>query len=138
MVAKLMKHLKQAQSSTSSTIKQIRSIKHIGRDDYYKQSTEYENDDDCYIYEIFQMNTTRFHANFGHINDIIGEEEWLHGEVNCLCNIASSRIISLSWGAKKKESRNSPDSCICVNDRVTIANHNLLKFAALTKGHNWL
>ncbi len=34
--------------------------------------------------------------SFGQINDIIGDEEWLQGEVNCLCNIASSQIISLS------------------------------------------
>ncbi len=48
---KLLKHSKQIQSST---IKQIRSIRHIRRDDFYKQSTEYKNEDDCYIYEIFQ------------------------------------------------------------------------------------
>ncbi len=40
-----------------------------------------------------------------------------------MCNIASSRIISLSWGAKKKEPKNSSNSCICVGDCVTVANH---------------
>ncbi len=89
---KLMKHLQQEESST---IKQIRLIRHIGRDDFYKQSTKYENDDDCYIYEIFQRNNTKFYVNLGQISGIIGEEEWLHLEVNCLCNIASSWIISL-------------------------------------------
>jgi hypothetical protein len=48
---KSSKHLKQAQSTT---IKQIRLIRHIGRDNFYNQSTEYENDNDCYIYKIFQ------------------------------------------------------------------------------------
>ncbi len=43
---------------------------------------------------------------FGQINDIIGDEEWLQEEGNCLCNIASSQIISLSLGAKNKESTN--------------------------------
>ncbi len=43
--------------------------------------------------------------------------------MNYLCNIALSRIISLSWGAKKKESKNSRNSCLCVGDRVTVANH---------------
>jgi hypothetical protein len=117
---KLSKHLKHIQSTT---IKQIRLIRHIGRDDFYNQSTEYENDDDCYIYVIFQTNNTKFYVNLGQISDIIVEEEWLHGEVNCLCNIASSRIISLSWGAKKKESNNSPNSCFHVGDRVTVTNH---------------
>jgi hypothetical protein len=74
-------------------------------------------------YEIFQANNTKFYVNLGQFCDIIGEEEWLHGEVNCLCNIALSRIISLSWGAKKKESKNSPNSCLCVGDLVTVENH---------------
>ncbi len=75
------------------------------------------------IYGIFQTNSTKFYVQFGQINHIIGEDKWLHGEVNCLCNIASSCIISLSWGAKTKESKNSPDSYLCVGDRVTVANH---------------
>ena len=98
-------------------------MRHIGRDNLYNQSTEYENENDCYIYEIFQTNNTKFYVNLGHISDIIGEEEWLHGEANCLCSIVLSRIISLSWGAKKKESKNSPNSCLCVGDLVTVENH---------------
>ncbi len=58
--------------------------------------------------------------SFGQINDIIGDEEWLQGEGNCLCNIASSRIISLSLGAKKKESTNFDALCICVGDHVKV------------------
>jgi hypothetical protein len=65
-----------------TTIKQIRLIWHIGRDDFYNQSTEYEDDDDCYIYEIFQTNNTKCYVNLGQISDIIREEEWLHGKVN--------------------------------------------------------
>ncbi len=37
------------------------------------------------------------------IYDIVAEEDWIHGESNCLVNLASSRMIMLSWGAKKKE-----------------------------------
>jgi hypothetical protein len=40
-----------------------------------------------------------------------------------LCNIASSQIISLSWGAKKKESTLSDALCICEGDRVSVENH---------------
>ncbi len=61
--------------------------------------------------------------NFGQINDVIGEEEWLQGEVNCLCNIASSQIISLFWGAKKKEPKSSDALCFCVGDHASVENH---------------
>ncbi len=49
-LARLIKHLKKAQSSN---IKQVRFIWHIGRLDIYDNSREYEIEDDCYIYEIF-------------------------------------------------------------------------------------
>ncbi len=84
-LARLMNHLKKTQSSK---IKQIRFIRRIGRLDIYDNSTEYDIEDDCHICEIFLENS---------INDIIGDEEWLQGESDCLCNIASSQIISLSW-----------------------------------------
>jgi hypothetical protein len=119
-LVKLTKHLKKAQSSN---IKQIRFIRHIGRLDINENSREYESKDDCYIYEIFLENDTSQYVNFGQINDIIGEEEWLQGEVNNLCNIASSQIISLSWGAKKKESKNSDGLCMYVDDCVGLENH---------------
>jgi hypothetical protein len=45
------------------------------------------------------------------------------GEGNCLCNIASSQIISLSLGAKKKESTSFDALCICEGDRVSVENH---------------
>ncbi len=61
--------------------------------------------------------------SFRQINDIIGDEEWLQREGNCLCNIASSRIISLSLGAKKKESTNFDALCICVGDCVSVENN---------------
>ncbi len=86
-LARLMKHLKKAQSSN---IKQIRFIRHIGRLDIYDDSREYEIEDDCHIYEIFLENNITHYVNFGQINDIIGDGKWLQGEVICLCNIASS------------------------------------------------
>jgi hypothetical protein len=45
-LARLMKHLKKAQSSN---IKQIRFIRHIVRLDIYDNSREYEIEDDCHI-----------------------------------------------------------------------------------------
>jgi hypothetical protein len=115
-----MKHLKKAQSSN---IKQIRFIRHIGRLNMYDNSREYEVEDDCYIYKIFLENNITHYLKFGQINDIMGDEEWLRGEANCLCNIASSQIISFSWGAKKKESTHSDALCICEGDHVSVENH---------------
>ncbi len=39
-----------------------------------------------------------------------------------MCNIASSQIISLSLGAKKKESTNYDALCVCVGDCVSVEN----------------
>jgi hypothetical protein len=119
-LVKLMKHLKKAQSIN---IKQIRFMRHIGRLDIYENLREYKCEDDCHIYEIFLENHTTHYVNFGQMNDVIGDDECLQGEVNCLCNIASSCIISLSWGAKKKESTNSDALCVCVDDCVSVENH---------------
>jgi hypothetical protein len=82
-----MKHPKKAQSSN---IKQIRFIRHIGRLDIYDNSREYDIEDDSHIYEIFLENGITHYVHFGQVNDIIGDEEWLQGEVICLYNIASS------------------------------------------------
>ncbi len=80
-----MRHLKKTQSSN---IKQIRFIQHIERLDIYDNSTEYENEDDYYIYEVILEKNVTHYVSFGQIHDIIGDEEWLQGEGNCLCNIA--------------------------------------------------
>jgi hypothetical protein len=119
-LARLRKHLKKAQSSN---IKLIRFIRHIGRLDIYDNSREYEIEDDCYIYEVILENNLTHYVSFREINDMIGDEEWLQGEGNCLCNIASSQIISLSLGAKKKESTNFDALCICVGDHGSVENH---------------
>ncbi len=40
-----------------------------------------------------------------------------------MCNIASSQIISFSWGAKKNEATNFDGLCVCVGDCVSVENH---------------
>jgi hypothetical protein len=52
--------------------------------------------------------------------DVIGEEGWMKGELNCICNIASSRIVTLSWGAKKKSRHFSQ---LSIGDDVIVSNH---------------
>jgi hypothetical protein len=86
-LARLMRHLKKAQSIN---INQIRFIRHIGRLDIDDNSREYEIEDDSYIYEVILENGLTHYVSFGQIHDIIGDEEWLQGEGNCLFNIASS------------------------------------------------
>jgi hypothetical protein len=119
-LTRLMKHLKKAQSSN---IKQIRFIRHIGRLDIYNNSQECEVEDDCYLYEVILENDLTHYVSFGQIIDIVGDEEWLQEEGNCLCNIASSRIISLSLRVKKKESTNVDALCVCEGDCVSVENH---------------
>ena len=52
--------------------------------------------------------------------DIIGEEEWMKGELNCICNIASGRKVSLTWGLKKKSSDRSQ---LSIGDNIIVSNH---------------
>ncbi len=91
--------------------------------DIYDNSREYEIEDDYYIYEVILENDLTHYVSFGQIHDSIGDEEWLQGESNCLCNIASSPIISLSLQVKKKESTNFDALCICEGDCVSVENH---------------
>jgi hypothetical protein len=55
--------------------------------------------------------------------DIVGEEDWIHGKVNCL----SSQTITLSWGARKKESIHQKsilsDKGLQVGNHVVVENH---------------
>jgi hypothetical protein len=60
-LVKLMRHLMKAQSSN---IKQIRFIRHIGRLDIYGNLTEYEIEDDCYIYEVILENNVTHYVSF--------------------------------------------------------------------------
>jgi hypothetical protein len=58
---------------------------------------------------------------------IVGEEDWIHGESNCLVNLASSQTITLSWGAKKKERieqrRVLSDEGLQIGNHVVVENH---------------
>ena len=58
---------------------------------------------------------------------LFGEEDWRHGESNCLVNLASGQTITLSWGAKKKERKEQRrvlfDESLQVGDHVFVENH---------------
>jgi hypothetical protein len=65
---------------------------------------------DKVIYDIVQTNGHKFSVKYSQISDIIGEEEWVDGEMNTLSNIGSHQIVNLSFGAKKKEKKNYTQS----------------------------
>ncbi len=63
------------------------------------------NSNENVMYEaVTETNDSSYLVSLNQVYDIVGEEDWINGEVNCLANLASSRTITLSWGAKKKES----------------------------------
>jgi hypothetical protein len=76
---------------------------------------------------VTDANDSSYFVNLDQVYDIVGEEDWIHGEVNCLASLVSSRTITLSWGAKKKESTKQrsvlPDESLQVGDHVVVENH---------------
>ena len=52
--------------------------------------------------------------------EVNGEEEWMKGEFNCIRNIASERIVTLTWGWKKKLRDRSQ---LSIGDDVIVSNH---------------
>ncbi len=68
-----------------------------------------------------------FLVSLDQIHDIVGEEDWIHGESSCLVNLASGRTITLSWGAKKKDHKEQctllSDEWLQVGDPVVVKNH---------------
>jgi hypothetical protein len=65
---------------------------------------------------VTDTNDSSYLVTFDQIYDIVREEDWIHGESNCLVNLASSQMITLSWGAKKKE---------CIEQRKVLSNEGL-------------
>jgi hypothetical protein len=80
------------------------------------------------IYEaVTDTNDSSYLVTLDQIYDIFGEEDWIHGESNCLVNLASSQTITLSWGANKKEHteqrRVLSDEGLQVGNHVVVGNH---------------
>ncbi len=89
-----------------NSIKQLRLVR-LSKTNYIgNQTMIFQNSNEKVMYEaVTDTNDSSYLVTFDQIYDIVGEEDWLHGESNCLVNLASSQIITLSWGAKKKEQK---------------------------------
>ena len=111
-----------------NSIKQIRLVR-LSKTNYVENKTmTFKNSNEDVIYEaVTDTNDSSYLVTFDQIYDIVGEEDWIHGESNCLVNLASGRTITLSWGAKKKEHKEQctlfPDECLQVGDLVVVKNH---------------
>jgi hypothetical protein len=88
----------------------------------------FKNSNENVIFEaITETNDSSNLVTLDQIYDIVGEEDWIHAESNCLVNLASGQTITLSWGAKKKECKEQrrviSDEGLQVGDHVFDENH---------------
>jgi hypothetical protein len=92
------------------------------------QTMTFKNSNENVIYEVVtDTNDSSYLVTLDQIYDIVGEEDWIHGESNCLVNLASSQMITLSWEAKKKKRKEQrkvfSDEGLQVGDHVFVENH---------------
>ncbi len=88
----------------------------------------FKNSDEDVTHEaVTDTNDSSYVVTLDQIYDIVGEEDQVHGESNCLVNLASSQTITLSWGEKKKERIEQrsvlSDEGLQVGDDVVVENH---------------
>ncbi len=101
----------------------------LSKKNYFgNQTMTFKNSNENVIYEAVTDTYDSSHlVTLDQIYDIVGEEDWIHGESNCLVNLASSRMITLSWGAKKKECKEQrrvlSDESLQVGNLVVVENH---------------
>jgi hypothetical protein len=115
----IKKILKQAVSNSIKDVVFVHTIMKV--DTIWTESNLFNKDND-HIYQVTIDNDaqTTFYVNYAQILNIIGEEERMIGEMNCICNIASSRKVTLTWRAKKKSSNRSQ---LSIGDDVIVSNH---------------
>ncbi len=92
------------------------------------QTMIFKNSNENMMYEaVTDTNDSSYLVTIDQIYDIVGEEDCIHGESNCLVNLASSQTITLSWGAKKKERKEQRrvlfDESLQVGNLVVVENH---------------
>jgi hypothetical protein len=87
-----------------NSIKQIRLVRLLKTNYVGNCTITFKNSNKNVMYEaVTDTNDSSYLVTLDQIYDIAEEEDWIHGESNCLVSLASSPMITLSWGAKKKE-----------------------------------
>jgi hypothetical protein len=101
---KIKQTLRQAETSSIRSIQLVRCLGDINVDSVFWQSTPVENPlfSSQFVYQI-NMGKSMCYVSSSQINEIIGKELWVDGEWHSLSNLATGRLVTLSYGAKKKD-----------------------------------
>ncbi len=94
------------------------------------QTMTFKNSNENVLYEaVTDTNDSSYLVTLDQFYEIVGEEDWIHGESNCLVNLAFGRTIMLSWGAKKKKQKEQrrvlSDEGLQVGNHVIVENHGI-------------
>ncbi len=81
----------------TNSIKQIRLVRLPKKHFIGNQTMSFKNSNEDVIYEaVTDSKKSSFLVSFHQIYDIVGKEDWIHCESNCLVNLASGQTISQS------------------------------------------
>ncbi len=87
----------------------------------------FKNSNEDMMYEaVTDTNNSSYLVTLDPTHVIVGEEDWIHGESNCLVNLASSQTITLSWGAKKK--KRIEQRRVLSDEGLQVGNHVILSW----------
>ncbi len=115
-----------------NSIEQIRLVRLLKTNYVGNCTITLKNSNEDVIYEaVTNINDSSYLVTLDQIYDIFGEEDWIHVEGNCLVILASSRTITLSWGAKKKE--HIEQGSVLSDEGLQVGNHVLVK----NHGNQW-
>jgi hypothetical protein len=77
--------------ATLNSIKQMRLVMLLKTKYVGNQTMTFKNSNENVMYEaVTDTNDSSYLVTLDQIYDIVGEEDWIHGESNCLVNLASS------------------------------------------------
>ena len=110
-----------------NSIKQLRLVRLLKTNYVGNQTMTFKNSNENVIYEaVTDTNDSSYLVTLDQIYDVVGEEDWIHGESNCLLNLASGQMITLSWGAKKKEQKEQRR--VLSDEGLQVGNHVIVEY----------
>jgi hypothetical protein len=120
--------------ASSNSILEVKFSWSIMTNNISGKSTQFINPAKRHIYLVTLNNKerTKFYVNYTQIHNIVGKEEWMKGESNCICNIGGNGTLILSLGAKQKSTKWSQ---VTIGGIVAVSNHGtkLLHLAKVIK-----